>query len=185
MKTPAKNTAKPLQAEQLVVMGRIVAPYGILGWLKVQPDTETLDSLFDYPDWWLGRGEVWQAYSVETVKIHGNTLLVKLDGIDDRDAAFACKSKQVAVPRAQLPKPDENEYYWSDLIGMQVHNLQDVDFGQVVDVFETGANDVLVIKSSAAGSKERLIPFIDQVVLEVDAAKRSIVLDWPLEWDNE
>jgi 16S rRNA processing protein RimM len=163
----------------MVVMGRIVAPYGIYGWLKVQPDTETLDSLFDYPEWWLGREDglrnmPWQKFSVEAVKIHVNTLLVKLQDIDDRDAALAFKSKHVAIPREQLPEPEENEYYWSDLIGLEVKNQQQVDFGTVVDVFETGANDVLVVK----GDRERLIPFIDQVVLEVDLAAKTMLVDW-------
>ena len=168
---------------EMVVMGRIVAPYGIYGWLKVQPDTETLDNLFDYPEWWLGREDglrnmPWQKFSVETVKIHVNTLLVKLQGIDDRDAALAFKSKHVAIPREQLPEPEENEYYWSDLIGLDVTNQQQVDLGKVVDVFETGANDVLVVK----GNRERLIPFIDQVVLEVDLAAKTMLVDWDAEF---
>ncbi|WP_286162486.1 ribosome maturation factor RimM [Methylobacillus flagellatus] len=173
----------------MVVMGRIVAPYGIFGWLKIQPDTETLDSLLDYPDWWLGKNGQWQKYAVETAKVHGNTLVVKLEGVDDRDAAFAMKSKQVAVPREQLPAPDENEYYWSDLIGLDVVNLQQVPLGQIIDVFETGANDVLVVKEVAvkqvaqpddkqAEARERLIPFIAQVVLQVDIAAKTMQVDW-------
>lgn len=173
---------------EMVVMGRIVAPYGIYGWLKVQPDTETLDSLFDYPEWWLGRDDglrntPWQKFSVETVKIHVNTLLVKLRGIDDRDAALAFKSKHVAIPREQLPEPEDNEYYWSDLIGLAVKNQQQVNFGTVVDVFETGANDVLVVKQAKeSGDRERLIPFIDQVVLEVDLAAKIMLVDWDAEF---
>lgn len=159
-------------------MGRIVAPYGILGWLKVQPDTETLDSLFDYDDWWLGREGSWQKFELEDAKIHGNTLLVKLKGIQDRDTAFAQKSKQVAVPREQLPEPEVNEYYWSDLIGLQVKNTQGVDFGKVESLFETGANDVLVVR----GDRERLIPFIAQTVLDVDLPAKTMLVDWDAEF---
>lgn len=83
---------------------------------------------------------------VETAKVHNDVIVVKLKGIDDRDAALACKGKQIAVPRAQLPEAEENEYYWSDLIGLRVKNLQGIDFGLIVDVFETGANDVIVVK---------------------------------------
>ncbi len=163
---------------EMVIMGRIVAPYGIFGWVKVQPDTEMLDGLFDYPDWWLGRENQWQKYEVETARVHSATLLVKLRGVSDRDAAFALKGKQVAVPREQLPEPDENEYYWSDLIGLQVTNLQGVDFGRIVDVFETGANDVLVAK----GDRERLIPFIAQVVLDVNRDAGTMQVDWDAEF---
>lgn len=179
----------------MVVMGRIVAPYGVFGWLKVVPDTEAFDGLFDYDTWWLGRGEQWREYTVETAKVHNDVLVVKLVGIDDRDAAFACKSMQVAVPRAQLPEPEEDEYYWSDLIGLSVKNKQDVDFGLIVDVFETGANDVLVVhaveksatietgaKPTGKGAKpqvtERLIPFIADVVLEVSTADKTMLVDW-------
>jgi len=166
-------------------MGRIVAPYGIQGWLKVQPDTETLDGLFDYPDWWLGREDglrksAWQKYHVETVKAHVNILLVKLQGIDDRDTALAVKGRHVAVPREQLPKAGKGEYYWSDLIGLKVTNQQQVDLGEITEVFATGANDVLVVK----GERERLLPFIGQVVLKVDLEARSILVDWPVEWDG-
>lgn len=159
-------------------MGRIVAPYGIFGWLKIQPDTEVLDGLLDYPDWWVGRENDWQKYEVETARIHSNTLLVKLKGVSDRDAAFALKTKRIAVPREQLPEPEENEYYWSDLIGLQVTNLQQVDLGKVAELFETGANDVLVVK----GDRERLIPFVDQVVLNVDLDARTMQVDWDAEF---
>lgn len=165
--------------ENMVVMGRVVAPYGVFGWLKVVPDTEALDGLFDYDNWWLGKGEDWREYEVETAKVHNDVLLVKLVGINDRDAAFACKGKQVAVPREQLPEPDEDEYYWSDLIGLNVKNQQGVDFGSIVDVFETGANDVLVVKKpDTPKNEERLLPFIAAVVLEVDLEAKTMLVDW-------
>lgn len=179
----------------MVVMGRVVAPYGVFGWLKVIPDTEAFDGLFDYDTWWVGKGNDWRELEVETAKIHNDVILVKLAGINDRDAAFACKGKQIAVPRALLPEPDENEYYWSDLIGLRVKNLQGVDFGVITDVFETGANDVIVVKpdqlksgkmeqeapaDKAAKEKlqERLLPFIASVVLEVDLAAKTMLVDW-------
>jgi 16S rRNA processing protein RimM len=162
----------------MVIMGRIVAPYDIYGWLKIQPDTEMLDGLLDYPDWWLGREGQWQKYEVETARVHSNTLLVKLKGVTDRDAAFALKGRQVAVPREQLPEPEENAYYWSDLIGLQVKNLQDVDLGKVAELFETGANDVMVVK----GERERLLPFIAQVVLDVNLDAGTMLVDWDAEF---
>jgi 16S rRNA processing protein RimM len=143
------------------------------------PDTEAFDGLFDYDTWWLGKGDDWREYQVETAKVHNDVLVVKLVGIDDRDAAFACKGKQVAVPREQLPEPDDNEYYWSDLIGLNVKNQQGVDFGSIIDVFETGANDVLVVKrDDAPKNEERLLPFIAAVVLEVDLEAKTMLVDW-------
>jgi 16S rRNA processing protein RimM len=170
-------------------MGRIVAPYGVYGWLKVVPDTETMDSLFDYDTWWLGKGDDWREMAVETAKIHNDVIVVKLAGIDDRDAALACKGKQIGVPREAFPEPGENEYYWSDLIGLNVKNQQDVDFGLITEVFETGANDVLVVKNTAISGtvgksaekelpQERLIPFIAAVVLQVDLKAKTMLVDW-------
>jgi 16S rRNA processing protein RimM len=173
----------------MVVMGRVVAPYGVYGWLKVIPDTEQMDGLFDYEHWWLGKGDDWREMTIETAKIHNDVLVVKLAGVDDRDAAFALKGKQVAVPRAMLPAPPENEYYWSDLIGLQVKNTQDVDLGEIVDVFETGANDVIVVRPQAVKTtanalvekvkvEDKLLPFIASVVLEVDLENKSVLVDW-------
>ena len=167
-------------------MGRIVAPYGIQGWLKVQPETEVLDGLLDYPDWWLGREDgliksPWQKYQVESAKVHVNTLLVKLRGINDRDAALSVKSKRIAVPREQLPEVGADEYYWSDLIGLRVTNQQKADFGVISDVFETGANDVIVVKDDRTG-QERLLPFIDDVILKVDMSAGIMQVDWDAEF---
>ena len=166
----------------MVVMGRIVAPYGVLGWLKVVPDTELLDGLLDYSTWWVGKDGNWQEKEIESAKIHNDVLVVKLKGVNDRDAAFACKGQQVAVPRDALPAPEENEYYWADLIGLSVRNQQGVDLGFVTNLLETGANDVLVVKD---GNVERLLPFIDQVILEVDIPGKAILVDWQAEWDTE
>lgn len=177
-------------------MGRVVAPYGVFGWLKVVPDTEAFDGLFDYDNWWLGKGDDWREMVVETAKVHNDVIVVKLKGIDDRDAALACKGKQIAVPRDQLPEADENEYYWSDLIGLRVKNKQDVDFGLIVDVFETGANDVIVVKQddvkevvtdkAAVKEKpqERLLPFTADVVLEVDIKAKTMLVDWDADFQS-
>lgn len=177
----------------MIVMGRIVAPYGIYGWVKVQVSTESIDSLYDYPEWWIGREDnstqpgiknsPWQPYKVEQIKIHNDVLVAKLKGVDDRDAAFALKSKHVAVPREAFPEPDEGEYYWTDLIGLNVTNQQNVPLGVIADVFETGANDVIVVKDPKDG-KERLLPFVDQTILEVDLAQKTMLVDWPIEWDE-
>jgi 16S rRNA processing protein RimM len=162
--------------KDLVVMGRVVAPYGVFGWLKIVPDTEEFDSLLDYKTWWIGKDNDWRELAVKEAKVHNDVLVVKLQGIDDRDAAVACKGKQIAVPRASLPKLVGEEYYWSDLIGLSVKNLQDVDFGKISDVFATGANDVVVAKSDSG--QERLIPYIAQAILQVDLEAKMMLVDW-------
>lgn len=175
---------------EMVVMGRIVAPYGVLGWLKVIPDTESIDGLLDYPYWWIGKDHHWSKYQVKKAKVHNDLLLVKLDGINDRDAAFACKGQLVSVPREQLPETGDDEFYWSDLIGLHVTNQQGINFGEIVEVFETGANDVIVVRPQPENTDkidknakqsvkdERLIPFIDSVILAVDVKQKTMLVDW-------
>ena len=160
----------------LVIMGRVVAPYGVFGWLKIVPDTEEFDGLLEYKKWWVGKDNDWRELTVKEAKIHNDVLVVKLQGIDDRDAAVACKSKQIAVPRASLPKLKGEVYFWSDLIGLSVKNQQEVDFGFITDVFATGANDVIVAKSDTG--QERLIPYIAQVILEVNMVEKTMLVDW-------
>ncbi len=180
--------------EQMVVMGRIVAPYGVYGWLKIVPDTEALDGLLDYDRWWVGKAPDWREVTVEQAKLHNDVLLVKLANINDRDLAFALKGQLIAVPRAALPAPEADEYYWSDLIGLSVHNLQGIAFGRITQVFETGANDVLVVREEHATPvqgkdgkmhaevRERLIPFTSEAVPEVDLEAGTVLVDWDAEF---
>jgi 16S rRNA processing protein RimM len=103
----------------------------------------------------------------------------KLAGINDRDAAFALKGATVCVNREDFPEPDEDEFYWIDLIGLNVINQQNESLGVVKDLMETGANDVLVVKQD---DTERLIPFVAQYVINVDLASKQIVVDWGLDY---
>lgn len=176
--------------ENMVVMGRIVAPYGVYGWIKVVPDTEHLDGLLDYEAWWVGKAPNWREVTLEQAKIHNDVLLIKLAGISDRDQAFQLKGQQVAVPREALPETDEGEYYWSDLIGLHVTNMQGVMFGKITQVLETGANDVLVVREEQATTvqgkdgklhnehRERLIPFTNDAVPEVNLQAGTVRVDW-------
>lgn len=155
-------------------MGRVAAPFGVKGWIRIQLFTEAVDSLLDYPVWWVGRDGAWSARQVDEAEVHGRSLVVRLGGCADRDAAAGLTGAQIAVTRGELPEPEPGEYYWSDLQGLRVANLQGEDLGTVSHLFETGANDVLVVK----GDRERLIPFVDAYVVKVDLARGELVVDW-------
>lgn len=155
-------------------MGHVTAPYGVQGWIKVHPYTETDRALTGYATWWLGKNGTYTAYAVEEAKVHSGEVVAKLPGIDDRDAAFSLRGMEVAIPRAELPKPGRNEYYWSDLIGLNVVNTEGVAFGTVSSVLATGANDVLVVN----GDQERLIPFLKHVIHKVDLERGTIIVEW-------
>lgn len=168
-----KSSSVP-QPDNLVVMGRVAVPFGVHGWLKIQPFTEEVDGLSEFSRWWLGDGTSWREYAVLESAAHNATLHAKLEGCVGRDAAVALKGKLVAVPRDALPAAGNNEYYWSDLIGLSVVNLQDETLGKVTGLLETGASDVLVVQ----GEQEHLIPFIELYVVEVDRTVGSIRVDW-------
>jgi 16S rRNA processing protein RimM len=155
-------------------MGRIAAPFGIKGWVKVQAFSEDPSTLMDFESWRVGRGAEHKLYTVEAIQDHSNTLVAKLAGIDDRDAAYALRGQEISVARSALPPPEENEYYWSDLIGLTAVNSEGIELGKVDSLMETGAHDVLVIK----GKREHLIPFVAQFVGKVDMAGRQIEVDW-------
>ncbi len=156
------------------MMGRIIAPHGVKGWIKVQPLTAETRSLLDYRTWWIEGEEGWQEQSVTSGKAQGQSLLAKIEGCDDREAAASLKGKTVAVARAALPAARAEEYYWADLIGLRVVNAVEQDLGRVTAVVQTGANDVLVVKDG----RERLIPFIAQVIREVDPGAGVIRVEW-------
>ena len=164
----------------MVVMGKVVAAQGIQGWVKVQTFTEYLDSLLDYGTWYVGNEQAWRPLEVLEANVHGGKVVIaKLQGIADRTAAEKCKGMLIAVPRAELPEQAEGEYYWSDLIGLSVENLEGVQFGIVDSLLETGANDVLVVKGE---NGETLIPFIASVIQHVDLKNKTIRVDWQADY---
>ena len=159
-------------------MGYISGAFGVKGWVKLQPLTEAPENLLDYPVWWIGGETGWSPHTVERAEVQDRSVAAKLAGCEDRDQAVAFRGKEVAVSRAEFPEAGENEFYWADLVGLKVVNTEGEDLGTVSRVFETGANDVLVVEGPNESERERLIPFTEQVVKEVDLAGRVIRVDW-------
>jgi len=164
----------------MVIMGKVVGAQGIQGWVKVQTFTEYLDSLLDYDIWYVGNEQAWRPVEVLEANVHGKVLVAKLEGVLDRTAAEKCKGQLIAVPRSELPEQEEGEYYWSDLVGLSVENLAGDKFGTVDSLLETGANDVLVVKSEERG--ETLIPFIASVIQQVSLKDKTIRVDWQADY---
>jgi len=158
-------------------MGRIRAPHGLKGWIKVQPFTQEIEGLLDYPDWWVGVGGQWQQHRVSESAVHGSTVVARLDGFTDRDAAAGLRGRDVAIPRGAMPENREGEFYWNDLLGMEVAHRNAAKLGLVTKILETGANAVLVVQ----GEKELLVPFIEDVIVNVDLKARKLIIDWELD----
>lgn len=164
----------------MVIMGRVASAHGIRGWVKIQPFTEYVDSLLDYETWWLGNEQgPWREVEVQQCDVHGKTLVAQLPGCPDRNAAERLKGQLIAVPRSELPEQDEGEYYWSDLIGMSVVSEAGDRLGTVVNLLETGANDVLSVKGD---SGEILIPFVESAIKQVDVPNKMIRVDWSADY---
>lgn len=124
----------------------------------------------------------WQAVELESWRYHNNDLIVKFKGTEDREVAQLLTNAEIGVDLSVLPELEEGDYYWHDLIGCTVVNLDDYIMGSVTEMMETGSNDVLVVRANskdAFGKQERLIPFLyEQVVKRVDLATKTITVDW-------
>ncbi|MDF9390964.1 MULTISPECIES: ribosome maturation factor RimM [Methylococcus] len=158
-----------------VVVGRVAGAFGVRGWVKAVSFTDPPVNLVGYRPWTLRRGDVERTADVLEGREHGNTVIVRLQGVDTREQAEALKGFEVTVRRSQLPPPAPGEYYRIDLIGLKVVNLEGVALGEIVDVMETGANDVLVVR----GDRERLLPFVQgEFVKSVNLEESRMVVDW-------
>lgn len=165
-----------------ILLGKVGAVYGIKGWVKIHSFTEDSQTIFDYTPWSLKLGEKEQSIQLSDWRRHNNGLIAKVNGIEDRDQAQRLVGSEILVNADLLPELPEGEFYWRDLIGMTVVTDKGYDLGQVIDIMETGANDVLVVKANrndGFGKKERLIPYVeDQVIVSVDNETKQICVDW-------
>lgn len=158
-----------------VVMGRVSGLFGVEGWVRVFSHTEPRVGIVRYAPVFLRRQNEWQPFRIEAGRAHGAGVVLKFAGCDDRDQALALLQADIAVRRAQLPSPAPGEYYWTDLQGLRVVTVDDVELGTVSHLLATGANDVLVVKNE----RERLLPFVrGQVVVEIDLERRFLRVDW-------
>jgi 16S rRNA processing protein RimM len=161
-----------------ITVGKICSPYGVQGWLKIQPYTELGASILEYSPWYLSKpNNLWELISIEAARIHGKGVVAKLAGINSPETARLLTGQTIAVRREQLPKLKPNEYYWSDLIGLTVINKNGEILGKIKSLMATGANDVLVVK----GTKEHAIPYLPgQVILDVNLETQEMHVDWEL-----
>lgn len=167
----------------MVVLGRCTAPYGVKGWVKVHPFGDDPLAWCKMPQWWLaaeGGEPEWRPAAVRGCRAHGDGLVVLLEGVDSRQRAEELKGLLVAVPRAALPEPDENEFYWGDLVGLEVSNEAGELLGRVASLICGGAHDVLVVRDE--GGHERLLPFVDAVVRDVNRTGGCIRVAWQADW---
>ncbi len=157
-----------------IIVGRFGRAHGIQGWIHVSSYTDPFDNLLNYDHWFMQNADQSQPIEIEAKKRHGDEIIVKIAKCDDREAAKAYTHKTIAIETDQLPQLKKGEYYWQQLIGLSVTSTEGVHLGKVDYLFETGANDVLVVKNE----QEHLIPYTDNVVKSVDLDAQQMIVDW-------
>ncbi|GJC32579.1 ribosome maturation factor RimM [Acinetobacter sp. KAM398] len=181
--TPTQNVP-----EDRIQIGQLRSAYGLNGWLWVYSNTEPMSNIFDYLPWYIETKAGWQMVDVKRWKPHGKGLVVSLKGVSDRTGADELVGANIWISKAQLPQPGVDEYYWSDLKGLTVLGLDDdekeVNLGQIHELFETGANDVMVVRATAdsVDGEERMIPWHKDVVQRVDLEAGRIYVNWGVDY---
>ncbi len=186
------------------VVATIGGAYGVQGWAKLTVRSESVERFLSYDALYLSSSsrsrapkgskgskaatkkaviekETWYPFQCEEIKPHGKGLIVKIPGCDTKEQVALFSGRNLAVPRDQLPQLDQDEHYWSDLIGLEVHSTEGDYYGRVDGLMETGANDVLIVQPEARScdERERLIPYLpDQVIINVDSAAKRILVEW-------
>lgn len=174
--------------DDLIQVGHITGAYGLRGGIRITPYSLDADALLNVKTWWLDKPSL-RPVQVRSAKFHSGEVTATLVDLSDRTLAEALKGATVQVSRADFPALSEDEYYWTDLIGMDVVNEQGEALGKVTDMMHNGAQSILRITPVPAADApvdakvdERLVPFVDRFVKTVDQQARLITLDWGLDY---
>lgn len=171
------------QAFKPLIVGKLNGASGIKGWVKVYSYTDPKENILNYSPWYLKLDGQWQQVSILNGREQGKTVVAQLKGCNDRNTAESYRGVEIAIEESQLPQLEEGEYYWRDLIGLTVVNMAGEELGTVKKMMETGANDVLVVKT--ASKEELLIPYVPEYsVMKVDLESKQITVDWELDYQS-
>jgi 16S rRNA processing protein RimM len=179
----------------LIELGAISEAQGLRGQVKVRPHSSDPVALLSSKTVWLSlipRRDAGLApsalqasltqYRVKNAKMHSGNVVMALEGVDDRDRALALKGARILVARDAFPKTEADSYYWVDLIGCKAVNLQNEVLGDVLDVTENGAHGVIAIGDLQTHVVKQLVPFVKEVVQNVDLPSKILILDWQQDW---
>ncbi|PHS70984.1 MAG: ribosome maturation factor RimM [Methylophaga sp.] len=168
--------------EDFILVGKISGAFGIKGWMKIFSFTEPRSNILSYSPLYISRKGEWIALDVTDGRVQGKGIVVSVEGVTDPDQVLPLIGAELAITKPQLKPAGKDEFYWSELIGLTVINLQDEKLGQVDSLLETGANDVLVVQDKEHKT-QRLIPFVmDEIVDEVDLDNHFIRVNWKLDY---
>jgi 16S rRNA processing protein RimM len=166
--------------DDLQEVGFISGAYGLNGWVKVRPFSADAGALLHAKTWWLDKPALHDVDLLQA-KMHSGEVVASLMGVSDRNAAEALKGTTVRIPRSRFPVLDDGEFYWVDLIGLTVENLQGEQLGRVAELIDNGAHPILRVEYAIDGEEklqETLIPFVAHFVNSVDQQGKRIIVDW-------
>jgi len=187
---PAASLPPDIEPAELpadaIEVGRILDAWGVKGWLKVLPHSADPQALFSSTRWYLQPSDKGpQAFAgtvllrVRETKEHSDSVVARADAVDDRNTAEMLRGARIFVPRSSFPTASDDEYYWVDLIGLEVVNREGVHLGRVRDLMATGPQTVLVVEYEQEGKpQERMLPFVAAYVDDVNLRQRRITVDW-------
>jgi 16S rRNA processing protein RimM len=162
-------------SDGMVLIGRVSGLFGVTGWVKVYSYTQPRANVIKYGPWYLRQESRHEKFAVSDGKLQGKSVIAKLAGVDDRDLAAGWVGADILISREQFDAPEQDEYYWTDLVGMKVQTELGVALGTIERLLETGANDVLVVE----GTRRRMIPFLrDTVIKQIDFQAGLVIVDW-------
>lgn len=162
------------RSESPLLLGRFGKSFGVHGWVKVISFTDLPESILDIQPWLIKKDGIWREIHFEDRREHISGIVVKLPGYDTPESVSKITNFEIRVWREQLPQLQSDEYYWTDLIGLRVINGAGISLGVVKELIATGANDVLVV----VNGDKRLIPYISDVIQQVDLVDGTIHVDW-------
>jgi len=184
--------------DDAIEVGRILGAWGLKGWVKIQPFASDPQALFSSRRWFIKppeEGAVKRPLAakpaalptflkITEAKDHGDVVVALAQGVADRDGAEALRGARVFVARSSFPTPDADEFYWIDLIGLDVINRQGERLGAVAGLIDTGPHSVLRVAPTpgAPQTEERLIPFVGAYIDDVSLVERRITVDWGLDF---
>lgn len=163
----------------MLILGKISGVFGVKGWVKLFSYTSPKEQIVKYSPIYLQTKQSWQTVNILKGHKQGKGVVAQLEGVDDRDQAFSLIGTEIGIKHDQLPKLSGSSYYWTDLEGLSVVTKDEVELGTVDWLFDTGGNDVLVIKPSDKDGKKHMVPWIeDDVIISVDLEQARIVVVW-------
>ena len=163
-----------------LLVGKINGLFGIKGFVKVFSYTKPRKNIVSFKTWYLEKDGQYQKIKVQSGREQSKTIVAFLEGFDTPEKSTTLLGKNIYIDKSQLPETQKDEYYWDDLIGLEVFNQDNENIGKVDSLIETGSNDVLVVKNKKV---EILIPYIDPFIVDVSLKDNKILVDW--EEDDE